>query len=90
MAREIHCPPVGLTVPGGPERVMAAIKNLGRVTEEMADYFTQLWDDGAMTFRLTDNEDHEARRLIQARRDAQQEYFRALAGYPAAVNEVLG
>lgn len=87
MSRDINYPPVGLTLPGGPKRVMKAVKNLGQSTEALADYFEQLWDTNAIEDGLSFDQLEETRQLIMAQNNAKEELARSIAGYLAETTD---
>ena len=91
-ATEIDCTPAGLLVNGGAERVRNAHSDFMNATADVANYFEQLWDESAMAGGINSDEADEAERLIKARNEAQEEFLRAIAGHPPAMNmpEVQG
>lgn len=83
MAREILCPPVGLQTAEGAQRVQDAQEDFHAATTDVANYFAQLWDEGAIANGLNFEEAEEAKRILDLRSDAQDEFLRAIAGVPA-------
>jgi hypothetical protein len=84
MATEILCTPVGLQTPVGSQRVKDAMEDFHAATTDVANYFAQLWDEGAIANGLSFEESEEARRMLDIRDDAQDEFLRAISGVPAA------
>jgi hypothetical protein len=58
--------------------------DFNQATADAANYFTQLWDEGAIHAGLDPEEMAEAERIIKLRDAAQEELLRAVAGLPSA------
>lgn len=85
--RTIECKPVGLTVPGGEERVAKAHSRFMDLTAEVANKATQFFDQHDVFLAQYGDEDFqddalEVRDAIDARNTAQEEFLRAMAGVP--------
>jgi hypothetical protein len=92
MAKEINLTPVGLTVPGGAERVAKALQIFNSCTAEVAniaEHFVSKYDAelGEANIGAGDGDREEFREdvlelhdAITFRRFAQEEFLRAVAG----------
>ena len=84
MATEILCTPVGLKTPEGVARVDAAMSKLNLANADAANLLCQILDeDWFGNDPITDNELDELTRTVNRKRDAQDEFLRAIAGLPA-------
>jgi hypothetical protein len=83
MATEIILRPAGMLDEAGNKRVSEALEDFNLATTDVANYFDQLWDEGAIG-GLEPDEYEEAKRLLDLRSAAQDEFLRAVAGLPPA------
>jgi uncharacterized protein (DUF1778 family) len=87
---DIDMTPVGLTVPGGRNRIAKAIKTFNDTTADVANMLTECLTTARSmeaSLRILDLSDEEIRDVVDAidrRAKAQEEFLRALAGHPPA------